>query len=188
MAVHGVYKVTLARFDSTSDMELHIKELDSGLLASLKGQNFNRTFFNGQTIMSPHETESHNFIFHSAQVDEYIGLVPPGGYHVGGVELGGTVSGDTLVGTIKFKNGLIFSVQGHRIKGKPSVNSKIRTDGIIGINRQCVCKNTTCTHHGFCDSCHIFDSSGGIVTTCMAAQYEKKYPGRIKEFNLLFTE
>jgi len=179
MVVQGVYKVAVVQFDQSVDLELHIKQDNRVLLASLKGQNFTRTFFNGWA-------ENQSFIFFNAQVDEYIDLLPPGGYHIGGVELRGTVKDDTIIGTIKFKNGLIFSVYGTRTGAIPEVNPEIRKDGIMGRNLECVCKTRSCTHHGFCDSCQVFDSAHGAPTMCIypqwSAQYEKKYGEKPKFF------
>lgn len=181
MMIQGVYKVDVVQFESSFPMELHIKQDDKVLFASLKGQNFTRTLYNGRA-------EHQSFIFYNAQVDDYVKLVPPGGYHIGGVEFGGTVCNDRIIGTIKFKNGLIFSIHGSRIDGEPDVNYEIRKDGIAGRNRDCVCKTRSCTHHGFCDSCHLFDSAHGMVTRCISSQYEELFPGRINELNLLGPE
>jgi hypothetical protein len=111
MGVTGVYKVRVVQFQHAYEMELHIKENKYNVVASLKDTVYNRSFFNGRTILwLPDETESHNFIFYNGQIDEYknlspsgdINLTPPGGYHVGGVELAGTVLDNVVTATIKF--------------------------------------------------------------------------------------
>jgi hypothetical protein len=186
MSVNGVYKVVEIELADNDiyEYELHIQENKTGLLASLKGPTksrwpeknyFTRTFYNGRTFMTPAEKESHNFIFYNAQVDDYVDLVPPGGFHIGGVEFAGTVVGDTVIGTIKFKNGLVYSVHGTKIKGEPEISSELRKDGIVGVNLNCPCNTMACTHHGFCDSCQLFDSSSGFFTQCIYPQYEKHF-------------
>jgi hypothetical protein len=179
MAIQGIYKVIITRFEKKSGMELHIKEDKTGIFASLKGQNFISTFFDGKTFIGGPIKESSNFIFYSAQVDELVNLTPPGGYHAGGVEFGGTVNDGTLIGTIKFKNGLIFSVQGTKIPGEPEVTGNVRRDVMVGLNRDCVCTTVNCSHRCFCDSCQIFNAMSEMPTECIhsqyARQYEKKY-------------
>jgi hypothetical protein len=181
MSLSGIYKVIQVMFDDNNvcEFELHIKEDKSGIRASLKGptQNnyFTRTFYNGRTFKTPNEKESHVFIFYNVQLDDYINIVPPGGYHIGGVEFAGTVVCDKITGTIKLKNGLILSLHGTRIEGEPVISSEIRNDVIAGINLACPCVTISCSHHGFCDSCHIFDSSHGAYTRCMYPQYRKQY-------------
>jgi len=194
MGVSGVYEVKIAQFVDLFDMELHIMEDKRQAFASLKDRLMTRSFYNGRTILSPPEKESHNFIFYNAQIDNYtnllpsgktdpVNLTPPGGYHIGGVVFGGTVVNDILTATITLKNGLVCSVSGKRVEGEPIVNTRFRTDGLPGVNRFCPCQTGSCTHHGFCDSCHIFNSlhtpmfKGDFlpVEQCMMDQYEKLF-------------
>jgi len=198
MGITGVYKVTIVQFEDSYEKELHIKENKLDVVASLKSGVLTTSFYNGSTNLSPAETESHNFIFYNGQIDTYtnltvpgkdekINLSPPGGYHIGGIEFAGTVLNDELTGVIILKNGLSCSMHGHRIEGEPIVNTSFRTDGFAGINRYCPCGTSSCTHHGFCDSCQIFESlhtidfpgSGFPVPLCMVKQYESLF-GPIK--------
>jgi hypothetical protein len=194
MGVTGVYTISVTIFEHSYNMELHIKENKFDVIASLKDGVQTRSFFNGRTNLNPmEETESHNFIFYNAQLDdytnlpvpgkagEYVNLTPPGGYYIGGLEFGGTVFNDVLTGAIIFKNGIIASVYGKRINGEPRVNTKFRTDGLPGVNRYCTCVVGSCTHRGYCDNCQIFNSLGATkhkgvkfrVEDCMLGQAEK---------------
>jgi len=193
MGVTGVYKVVVIQYDNSYDYELHIKENKYDVFASLKDGILTRSFYNGRTTPWPGK-ESYNFIFYNAQIDDYmnvktpantvVDLTPPGGYHIGGVEFGGTVVNDVVTGAIILKGGMICSVYGKRIKGEPVVNTKIRS-GLPGKNSYCTCGTAACTHHGFCDSCNIYDSihtsvtfkgmKGIPVSQCMIPQYEKLF-------------
>ena len=198
MGITGVYQVVIVQFEDSYNMELHIKENKFDVIASLKSGVLTTSLFNGRTTISPAETESHNFIFYNAQIDNYvnvtppgqtdpINLTPPGGYHTGGVIFAGTVLNGELTGTVVLKNGLACSMRSNRIEGEPAVNTRFRTDGLVGVNRYCTCGTGSCTHHGFCDSCQIFESlhsstfkgSGFPVPLCMTAQYEKLF-GKIE--------
>lgn len=192
MAITGVYKVAVVQYEDSFDMELHIKEEKHRVFASLKDGILTRSFYNGRTTPWPGR-EAYNFIFYNAQVDDfvnikvpgedrYVTLTPPGGYHIGGVEFGGTVVDGVVTGAIILKGGLVQSVSGHRIEGEPVVNTEFRTDGLPGKNSYCTCPVAACTHHGFCDSCNIYDSipvsktfrgKGIPLSQCLIKQYEK---------------
>ncbi|NTV89096.1 MAG: hypothetical protein HGA22_01830 [Clostridiales bacterium] len=173
MGLGGVYKVMVAQFESYYAMELHIKQEYRGIYASLKDGVLTRTFYDGSVNGGWDEKSANSFYFASGQIDEYVdipipggspdtadkvNLTPPGGYHAGGVIFAGTVLGDAVTGVIILKNNLVCSVTGRRIEGEPSVIRKIRTDIRAGVNRYCTCGTGSCTHHGFCDSCNMFES------------------------------
>ena len=172
MALSGVYKVIVTQFENQYSMELHISLEGSQVYASLKDGVLNRSFYNGSVNGAWNLKDSNSFLFRNAQIDEYVdvkypdrdpehpvNLTPPGGYHVGGVELAGTVFKDHVTAVIKLYNGLIISMEGDRIPDRePVVTRVFREDCISGVNRFCTCGTGSCTHHGFCDSCHIFES------------------------------
>jgi hypothetical protein len=170
MGINGVYKVMVLEFTSYYAMELHIEQDYRSLYATLKDGVLTRTFYNGSVNGAWREEDANSFYFENAQVDDYVdimapgreepvNLTPPGGYHIGGVKMCGTVLNDEIVGTIILKNHLVCSFKGTRIPGaQPQVVKKIRTDARSGKNRFCTCGTGSCTHNGFCDSCHIFES------------------------------
>lgn len=187
MGFIGVYKVAVVQFADSFEMELHIKKDKDDFVAILQDGVLTRSFNKCREVTplwpGGEFVASCNFNFYNAQVDEWAHLRPPGGYHVGGVEFGGTVADNVVVGTIRFRNGLVSSVYGERIKGVPVVNTSFRTDGIPEGNRYCPCATGSCPHHSFCDSCQIFESlhasqfKGNYlpVIKCLKDQMEKLY-------------
>jgi len=170
MGLSGVYQLMVLEFTSYYKMELHIKQEFRRIQATLKDGVLDRTFFNGSVNGAWKEEDANSFLFRNAQIDNYVdmdvegqecpvNLTPPGGYHIGGVTMAGTVLGDAIVGTITLQGDLVISFTGRRIPGRvPEVNDKIRTDARYGKNRYCTCGTGSCTHRGYCDSCQIFES------------------------------
>jgi hypothetical protein len=183
MGITGVYKVTVTQFEELFDMELHIKEDKNNVFAALKDGVLTRSFYNCCSIIPRPDSASCNFNFYNVQIDEYADLRPPGGYHIGGVEFGGTVVNDEVIGTIRLRNGLVSAIYGKRIDGEPSVNTKFRLDGIPEGNRYCPCMTGFCPQHSFCDSCQIFESLHASkfkgnrmpIIKCLKSQFEKLY-------------
>ena len=195
--ITGVYDIAVQHFGDTFHYELHLQEEDRGVIfGTIRTKTLSASFFNGTTLKSPAETESHQFLFRNGQVDDYVdvklpsgetvNLSPPGGYHVSGITFGGTVAGDKLVATIILQNALVISMVGTRKEGCPRVNRNFRTDTYPGKNLYCTCGTGTCTHRGFCDSCQIFEfmhtegmpvnlNGVPVVPLCMGAQVNKLY-------------
>ena len=170
MGLNGVYQLMVLEFTSYYAMELHIKQEFRHIQATLKDGVLDRTFYNGSVNGAWREEDANSFLFRNAQIDNYVNmevegrecpvnLTPPGGYHIGGVTMAGTVLGDAIVGTITLQGDLVISFTGRRIPDRePEVNDNIRTDARYGKNRYCTCGTGSCTHRGYCDSCQIFES------------------------------
>lgn len=170
MGLTGVYKVMVLEFTNYYAMELHIKQEYRHIQATLKDGVLDRTFWAGSVNGAWREEDANSFLFRHAQIDNYVGmkvpgheepvnLTPPGGYHIGGVTMAGTVVGDAIVGTITLAGDMVISFTGRRLPGRePEVNNNIRADSRFGKNRYCTCGTGSCTHRGYCDSCQIFES------------------------------
>lgn len=188
--ITGIYDIRVHHFSDTFQYQLHIKEEGPRIFAQIKYKNRACSFFDGSTIMSPAESEPHQFLFRSAQVEDYVNVLlpsgervnlsPPGGYHVAGMLFGGTVVGDELTAAIIIKDMLVISIYGTRTTGTPEISISPRTDYIPGKNPYCTCATGTCTHRGYCDCCHVFEfmhcagmpdmgSSVPDVPVCMSA-------------------
>ena len=165
--LQGVYDVRVHHFADEFQYKLHIVQDGPHIYAQIKHKDRACSFFNGSTITSPAEEESHQFLFRSAQVEDYVNVLlpngervnlsPPGGYHVNGMLFGGTVLGDEITGAMIIKDMMVISLHGTRIDGEPEVHIEPRTDYIPGKNPYCTCGTGTCTHRGYCDCCHVFE-------------------------------
>ena len=172
MGLSGVYDVIVTEFENRYAMELHLLLEGGQIFGALKDGVLTRSFFDGSVNGAWNLKDSNSFLFRAAQIDEYVdvkypdrdpqhpvNLTPPGGYHEGGIRTAGTVFRDRVIATIILANGLVISLEGNRIPDRvPEVNRVRRADRIAGVNRFCTCGTGSCTHHGFCDSCHIFES------------------------------
>ena len=165
--IQGVYQIQVHHFADVYPYTLHIKQEGAKIFAQIKHKDRACSFYNGSTIISPAEDETHQFLFRSAQVEDYVNVLlpngqrvnlsPPGGYHVNGMLFGGTVIGDELNGAIIIKDMMVISMRGQRIPGQPEIQMEIRTDYIPGKNPYCTCGTGTCTHRGYCDCCQVFE-------------------------------
>ena len=165
--IQGVYQIQVHHFADIYPYTLHIKQEGAKIFAQIKHKDRVCSFYNGSTIVSPAEDETHQFLFRSAQVEDYVNVLlptgervnlsPPGGYHVNGMLFGGTVIGDELNGAIIIKDMMVISMRGQRIFGEPEIQMEIRADYIPGKNPYCTCGTGTCTHRGYCDCCQVFE-------------------------------